>query len=67
MIFLPEVCLEPKNNWLDFGDDTNYDPDPDLTDLHETFIRGVSLVKDQPIKLWEWSELLSGFGLRLLI
>ena len=53
MIFLPEVCLEQRNNWLNFGDDTNYDPDPDLTDLHETFIRGVSLAKDQSIKLWE--------------
>ena len=31
-----EVCLEPRNNWLDFEGDTDYDPDPDLTDLHET-------------------------------
>ena len=32
MNFLPEVCLEPRNNRLDFGDDPNYNPDYD-TDL----------------------------------
>ena len=42
-----------KEQQLDFGDGPDYDPDPDLTDLHETFIRGVSLAKDQSIKLWE--------------
>ena len=29
MKFLPEVCLKPMNNWLDFGDDLDCDPDPD--------------------------------------
>ena len=27
MQFLPDVCLKPRNNWLDFGDDLDYDPD----------------------------------------
>ena len=39
-----------SNNQLDVKDYTDYDPD--LTDLNETFIRGVSQAKDQSIKLW---------------
>ena len=42
-----------KEQQLDFGDGPDYDPDPDLPDLHETFIRCVSLAKDQSNKLWE--------------
>ena len=57
MKFFPEVCLEPRNSRLDSGDDPYYDSDPDydpnLTDLHETFIRGVSPAKDQSTKLRE--------------
>ena len=30
MKFLREVCLKPKNNRLDFGDNLDCDPDPDL-------------------------------------
>ena len=47
MDFLPEVpCVSTQRtiNRLGFGDD------PDLTDLHETFVRGVSLAEDQSIK-----------------
>ena len=29
MTFLPEVCLKPRNNQLDFGDDPDYDLDLD--------------------------------------
>ena len=47
MIYLLEVCLEPRNNRLDFGDD------PDLTDLHLIFTRGASRTKVQFVKLWE--------------
>ena len=42
-----------KEQQLDFGDGPDYDPDPNLPDLHETFIRCVSLAKDQSNKLWE--------------
>ena len=39
----------PRNNTLNFGDDPDYDQDPDddpgRTDLHETFTRGVSWTK----------------------
>ena len=56
MKVLPEVCLVLGNKLLDFGGDPDYDPDPnydpDLPDLHECFIRSVSLAKDQSIKLW---------------
>ena len=45
MNFLPEVCPKPRNKRLDFGDDL--DCDPDLTDLHETFIIGMSLAKEK--------------------
>ena len=55
MKVLPEVCLELRNKLLDLGDDPNYNPDPDydtdLPDLHEFFVRSVSLAKDQSIKL----------------
>ena len=27
MKFLPELCLQPRNNLLDFGNDPVYDPD----------------------------------------
>ena len=51
MKFSPEVCLEPRKNRLYFWEDLDCDPDsdydPDLTDLHETFIN------DQSIKLLE--------------
>ena len=47
MNFLPEVCPKPRNKRLDFGDDL--DCDPDLTDLHETFIIGMSLAKEKNI------------------
>ena len=35
----------------DFGDDLDWDPDYDLalTDLHETFIKDLSLAKDNPL------------------
>ena len=42
MQFLPEVC---------FGDD--HCCDPDLIGVHDNFMVGVSLAKDQSIKLWE--------------
>ena len=57
MKFLPEVCLGPRNNRLNIWDDANHYPDtgsglrsgydPDRTDLHQTFTRSVSRVKDQ--------------------
>ena len=57
MKFSPEMCHKPRNNWFDFENDLNCNPDldydPDLTDLHEPFIRFVSLAKGQSIKLWE--------------
>ena len=57
MTFLPEVCLKPRNNWLDYEDDLDCNPYPDLTDLHKTFIKGVlhfsALTEDKSIKLWE--------------
>ena len=37
-MILPEVCVKPRKNQLDFWDDFYCDPDPDynsdLTDLH---------------------------------
>ena len=51
MNVFPEVYFKPMNKQLDFEDDPDYDPDSDydsdLTDLHETIIRRVSLAKDQ--------------------
>ena len=41
MKLLPEVCIEPWNNWIDFGDDPDYNPDG--TDLDEIFTRSVYL------------------------
>ena len=62
MKLLQEVCLEPRSNRSDFGDDLDYDPDydPDNTYLHEPFTRGVSRFMDKSIELWEWSVLRSG-------
>ena len=37
MKFLPEVCIQPRNNRLDFGDNLDYDSD--LADLHVAFIK----------------------------
>ena len=57
-VFLPEVSQEQsKNNRLDFGNDPDYYPDPDLRseadpdrkDLH--FTRGVSRAKDRSITI----------------
>ena len=31
---LPEVCLGPKNNRLNYGDDPDYDPDPEFGTIH---------------------------------
>ena len=45
MKLLPEVCLGPRNNPLDFGNDPDYGPD--RTNLYETFTKGVSWARDQ--------------------
>ena len=42
---LPEVCLGPRNNRFDFGDDPDYDLD--RTDLHQNFS-----VVSRSIKFW---------------
>ena len=34
MKVLPEVCLGPQNNPLDFWDDSDYDPDMGQTQNH---------------------------------
>ena len=56
MKFSPEVCLRPRKNLVDLSDDPDHDPypgpDPDRTDLHDTFTRGVSHAKDQSITCW---------------
>ena len=31
---LPEVCLGPKNNRFNYGDDPDYDPDPEFGTIH---------------------------------
>ena len=51
MAVLPDVCLEPRNNWLDIEVDPDYTMriEPDLTYFHET--RGLSRAKDQSTKL----------------
>ena len=74
MQVLPEVCLVLRNKLLDFGYDPDYDPDPDydldliqISQIFMIFLSEVCLAKDQSIKLWLWSGLRSGSGLRLLI
>ena len=40
---------------MNFLPEGSRDKEQDLIDLYETFIRGVSLAKDQCNKLWELS------------
>ena len=48
MIFLPEVCLEPRSKWLDFEGDTDYDPDPDISHIC------MKLLSEEC--LWRWTN-----------
>ena len=71
MKLLPEVCIGPRNNRLEFVNDQNHNPgrayDSDPRDFQETLTRSVSRAKEQSFTFWGWSVYYIPFGRRWII